>query len=174
MSIGDDDPVPLPTGPTRIVKISFDGASIRRARPEVEQERDVAIYDILDGNYFAPMAADGTLRTDGPYVLVIGMSEDRLVINIATEAAPEQPYTLMLSLSPLKRVMKDYFLICETYYQAIRTQPPSKIQAIDMGRRGLHDEGSRILAERLEGKVTVDKVTARRLFTLICALQWKG
>jgi uncharacterized protein (UPF0262 family) len=170
----DDDPIPLPSGPHRIAKITFDGASIRRARPEVEQERDVAIYDILDGNYFAPLSADGERRTDGPFVVVLGLSEDRLVLSIATEATPEQPYTLLLSLSPLKRVMKDYFLICETYYQAIRTQPPSKIQAIDMGRRGLHDEGSRILTERLAGKVVVDQTTARRLFTLICALQWKG
>ena len=82
--------------------------------------------------------------------------------------------THMFSLTPLKRIMKDYFLICESYYEAIRTAPPSRIQAIDMGRRGLHDEGSQVLSERLAGKITIDLDTARRLFTLICALHWKG
>jgi uncharacterized protein (UPF0262 family) len=172
--IDDDDPVPLPTGPHRLVAVTFDGASIRRARPEVEQERDVAVYDILDGNHFTFHASDGAVRTDGPWRLVLGLAEDRLVMAIAPETTPDQSHTLVLSLSPLKRVMKDYFMVCETYYQAIRTQPPSKIQAIDMGRRALHDEGSRILAERLAGKATLDKTTARRLFTLVCALQWKG
>ena len=84
------------------------------------------------------------------------------------------PFTVVLSLTPLRRVIKDYFIVCESYYQAIRTAPPSRIQAIDMGRRALHDEGSRVLTERLKGKITVDGDTARRLFTLICALHWKG
>ena len=92
----------------------------------------------------------------------------------ATRDEPSDTFTYVLSLTPLRRIMKDYFLVCETYYQAIRTQPPSRIQAIDMGRRALHDEGSRALVERLKGKITLDKDTSRRLFTLICALHWKG
>ena len=95
------------------------------------------------------------------------------VLTIGDEAGATV-VTHMLSLTPLKRIMKDYFLVCDSYYQAIRTAPPSRIQAIDMGRRGLHDEGSRILIERLDGKITLDFDTARRLFTLICALHWKG
>lgn len=164
-----------PPGSThRLVKITFDPASIRRANAQIEHEREVAIYDILEANYFAPCLPDGSLRDDGPFVLQLGISEDRLVMAIATAATPDAAHTLMLSLTPLKKVMKDYFLICETYYQAIRTQPPSKIQAIDMGRRGLHNDGSRILEERLDGKIKLDLDTARRLFTLICALHWKG
>lgn len=170
----DQGPVPLPTSPHRLVKITFDGASLGRGRPNIEHEREVAIYDILESNYFGPCDPDGTLRTDGPYTLIIGSAEDRLVLKIATEAAPNAAHTLLLSLSPLRKIMKDYFMVCDTYYQAIRTQPPSKIQAIDMGRRGLHNDGSRILTERLAGKITLDHDTARRLFTLVCALHWKG
>jgi uncharacterized protein (UPF0262 family) len=158
----------------RLVKITFDQTSIKRSTSQIEHEREVAIYDILEDNYFAPCHADGTTRDDGPYQLQLGISEDRLVLSISADAAPDRAHALMLSLSPLKRVMKDYFLVCETYYQAIRTQPPSKIQAIDMGRRGLHNDGSRILTERLDGKVKLDHDTSRRLFTLICALHWKG
>lgn len=164
-----------PPGTThRLVKITFDETSIKRGTSQIEHEREVAIYDILDDNYFAPHLPDGGLRQDGPYLLRLGISEDRLVLSVAAEAAPDLAHTLLLSLSPMKRVMKDYFLICESYYQAIRTQPPSKIQAIDMGRRGLHDDGSRILAERLDGKIKLDHDTSRRLFTLICALHWRG
>ncbi len=153
---------------TRLSAITFDQASIRRSNPNIEHEREVAIYDILDSNHFA---LEG--RDDGPYALRIGLVEDRLVLNVSAEGnAP--PVTFMLSLSPLRRIIKDYFLVCESYYQAIRTAPPSRIQAIDMGRRGLHDDGSRVLMERLKGKIEVDHDTARRLFTLICALHWKG
>ena len=159
----------LPNSPHRLIAITLDQGSIGRGNSNIEHEREVAIFDILEANHFE---IEG--RTDGPYTLVLGLSEDRLVLNISSETNTEGPYTYMLSLSPLKKVMKDYFLVCETYYTAIRTQPPSKIQAIDMGRRGLHNEGSQILAERLKGKVTVDHDTARRLFTLICALHWKG
>jgi uncharacterized protein (UPF0262 family) len=158
----------------RLVKITFDEATIKRGTSQIEHEREVAIYDILEDNYFAPCLPEGGLRDDGPYVLKLGISEDRLVLSVAAEAAPDLAHTLLLSLSPMKRVMKDYFLICESYYQAIRTQPPSKIQAIDMGRRGLHDDGSRILSERLDGKIKIDHDTSRRLFTLICALHWRG
>jgi uncharacterized protein (UPF0262 family) len=155
-------------GKSRLYAITLDPASIRRTNANVEHEREVAIYDILDANSFA---LEG--RDDGPYRLTIGVVEDRLVLTVGNEAA-DALITHVLSLTPLKRVMKDYFTVCETYYEAIRTAPPSRIQAIDMGRRGLHDEGSRVLGERLTGKVVVDQDTARRLFTLICALHWKG
>jgi len=155
----------------RLSAITLDQGSIRRSNPTIAHEREVAIYDILDRNHFA---VEG--RDDGPYALNLGLMEDRLVLQIAGEGgdAAAAPATHMLSLTPFRRIIKDYFLVCESYYQAIRTAPPSKIQAIDMGRRGLHDEGSRVLMERLKGKVDVDHDTARRLFTLICALHWKG
>lgn len=158
-----------PNSPHRLTAITLDQASIGRGNSNIEHEREVAIFDILEANHFE---IEG--RNDGPYTLVLGLSEDRLVLNISSETNTQAPYTYMLSLSPLKKVMKDYFMVCETYYTAIRTQPPSKIQAIDMGRRGLHNEGSQILAERLKGKIGLDHDTARRLFTLICALHWKG
>jgi uncharacterized protein (UPF0262 family) len=165
---------PAPNVSQRLAAITFDLASIGRGTSNIEHEREVAIYDILEANHFAPFGPDATMRTDGPFTLQLGISEDRLVLKVAALGSPESPHAYLLSLSPLKRVMKDYFLVCETYYQAIRTQPPSKIQAIDMGRRGLHDEGSRVLTERLDGKIALDHDTSRRLFTLICALHWKG
>ena len=128
----------------------------------------MAIFDILESNFFV---LDG--RDDGPYTLKLGIVEDRLVLAVGQQAS-DDVFTVVLSLTPLRRIMKDYFIVCESYYQAIRTAPPSRIQAIDMGRRALHDEGSRVLLERLKGKITVDSDTARRLFTLICALHWKG
>ena len=152
----------------RLSGITLDQKSIRRSNPNVEHEREVAIYDILDSNYFA---LDG--RDDGPYALSLALSEERLVMSIDCEGGG-QPVNFLLSLTPFRRIIKDYFLVCESYYQAIRTAPPSRIQAIDMGRRGLHDEGSRVLVERLKGKIEVDHDTARRLFTLICTLHWKG
>lgn len=152
----------------RLVAITLDEKSIASGNSNIEHEREVAIFDILEGNSFA---LEG--RDEGPYKLNLALMDDRLVFAISNEA-DEVLITHMLSLTPLKRIMKDYFLVCESYYEAIRTAPPSRIQAIDMGRRGLHDEGSRTLLERLAGKITVDIDTARRLFTLICALHWKG
>jgi uncharacterized protein (UPF0262 family) len=130
---------------------------------------EVAILDILESNHFALAGRD-----DGPYTLDLSVVEDRLVFAVAQEADPQDAFAFVLSLTPLRRILKDYFIVCESYYQAIRTAPPSRIQAIDMGRRSLHDEGSKVLIERLKGKITVDNDTARRLFTLICALHWKG
>jgi uncharacterized protein (UPF0262 family) len=152
----------------RLVAITLDEGSIARGNTNTEHEREVAIYDILDTNSFV---VEG--RDDGPYTLKLSIIEDRLHFIVDTDPVSGE-HTFMLSLSPLKRVMKDYFIVCDSYYKAIRTAPPSRIQAIDMGRRGLHDEGSRLLAERLAGKIAVDHDTARRLFTLICALHWKG
>jgi uncharacterized protein (UPF0262 family) len=153
---------------SRLVEVTLDQASIGRNHAEVEHERDVAIFDLLEKNSFALEGHDG-----GPYTLHLSLADNRLVFTVGdTDHAPVQH--VMLSLSPFRRLVKDYFLICESYYQAIKTQPASKIEAIDMGRRGLHDEGSKLLMERLKGKITIDLPTARRLFTLLCALHWKG
>ena len=164
----DDAPQKPIAGTERLIALVLDQQSIRNTSPNVEHEREVAIYDILDANSFA---LEG--RKEGPYKLKIGIAEDRLVMTIGNEAT-EALVTHVLSLSPLRRLMKDYFIVCDSYYDAIRSAPPSRIQSIDMGRRALHDEGSRLLSERLKGKVLLDRDTARRLFTLVCALHWKG
>ena len=164
-----DPPGPTPDPKARLAAITLDATSIKRGNANIEHEREVAIFDILEANHFA---LDG--RQDGPYILNLSVVEDRLVFMVAQEADQSDTFTFVLSLTPLRRILKDYFIVCENYYQAIRTQPPSRIQAIDMGRRALHNEGSKVLLERLKGKITVDRDTARRLFTLICALHWKG
>ncbi|MGE3231378.1 MAG: UPF0262 family protein [Hyphomicrobium sp.] len=155
----------------RLAEIALDPASIGRGNANIEHEREVAIYDLLDGNSFE---LEG--RDDGPYKLTIGLVDERLALTVFSAATPsDEPIVAhFLSLTPFKRIMKDYFLVLDSYYQAIRSAQPSRIQAIDVGRRGLHDEGSRVLVERLEGKIKIDFDTARRLFTLISALHWKG
>lgn len=152
----------------RLIAITLDPGSIARGNLDIEREREVAIYDLLDANVFEVVGRD-----EGPYTLRLGLQEERLALQIGTQTV-DALVSHMLSMTPLRRVMKDYFLVCESYYQAIRTQPPSKIQALDMGRRALHNEGSQTLTDRLTGKVAVDTDTARRLFTLICALHWRG
>ena len=152
----------------RLVAITLDESSIGRSGPDIEHERAVAIYDLIEQNSFAPAEHDG-----GPYALHLSMAESRLVFDI--RLADGTPVTAhLLSMTPFRKVVKDYFMICDSYYAAIRTATPDRIEAIDMGRRGLHDEGSHILMDRLKDKVTVDFDTARRLFTLICVLHWKG
>ena len=156
------------TGALRIVKITLDEQSVVRRTREIEQEREIAIYDLLETNYFAPHGSKG-----GPYNLVLGIEENRLVFDIRRQN--DEPHgRVMLSMTPFRRVIKDYFLICESYFKAIRTAPPSQIQTLDMGRRGLHNEGSDLLRERLKAKIDVDTDTARRLFTLICVLHLRG
>jgi len=153
----------------RLVDVILDDASIGRATPDVEHERAVAIFDLLEENSFAPVNDEA----GGPYKLTLSVAEQRLVFNVTRENG--DPVAIhMLSLTPFKRVVKDYFMICESYYDAIRTASPSHIEAIDMGRRGLHNEGSQTLQDRLAGKIEVDFDTARRLFTLICVLHWRG
>ena len=152
----------------RLVAVTLDEASIGRSNPDVEHEREVAIYDLLERNSFAPVGHDC-----GPYALHLSINAGRLVFDIRlADGTPVVAH--LFSLSPLRRIVKDYYIICDSYYQAIRTATPDKIEAIDMGRRGIHNDGSNILMERLKGKVTVDLDTARRLFTLICVLHWKG
>jgi uncharacterized protein (UPF0262 family) len=152
----------------RLVSVVLDDASIGRSGPDVEHERAIAIYDLIEENRFEPVGDRG-----GPYALKIALAEHRLVFEITRENGTPV-VTHMLSLTPFRRVVKDYFLVCESYYAAIRTESPSKIEAIDMGRRGLHNDGSKLLADRLKNKIELDFDTARRPFTLICALHWKG
>lgn len=152
----------------RLISVSLDETSVGRGNANVEHEREVAIFDILDGNAFTLEGEDL-----GPYKLEISVAEDRFAFKVGNEATALIT-THLVSQAPFRRILKDYFLICDSYYEAIRTAPPAKIQAIDMGRRGLHDEGSKLLQERLSGKIGVDFDTARRLFTLISAIAWKG
>ncbi len=154
--------------PQCLVAITLDEASIGRSSRDVEHERAVAIYDLIEQNSFAPVGHDG-----GPYALHLGLRENRLVFDIRLSDG-EPVIAHLLSLTPFKKIVKDYFLICDSYYAAIRTATPERIEAIDMGRRGLHDDGSKLLIERLKDKIEVDFDTGRRLFTLICALHWKG
>src|SRR5437660_1904092 len=151
-----------------LVKVTLDEGPIGRSSQDIEHERAVAIYDLLEDNSFAPLDHEG-----GPYALHLSIAENRLVFDIRNEdGTPVMAH--LFSLTPLRRIVKDYFLICDSYYKAIRTSTPSQIDAIDMGRRGLHDEGSRVLMERLKDKIEVDFDTARRLFTLLSVLHWKG
>ncbi len=152
----------------KLVEIVLDDASIGRSTPDVEHERAVAIYDLIEQNVFEPLGHDG-----GPYTLRIAVAEGRLQLEISDKRSGGRQMHI-LSLTPFRRIVKDYFLVCENYYAAIRTATPQQIEAIDMGRRGLHNEGSHVLRERLADKIAMDFGTARRLFTLICALHWKG
>jgi uncharacterized protein (UPF0262 family) len=153
----------------RIVAVTLDEESIGRSGPDIEHERAIAIYDLVEQNLFAPDGAEGT----GPFSLHLGITSNRLMFDIRKQDGTPV-VTHLLSLTPFRRIVKDYFMICDSYYQAIRTATPDKIEAIDMGRRGIHNEGSHTLQERLKGKVRIDFETARRLFTLITVLHWKG
>jgi uncharacterized protein (UPF0262 family) len=155
-------------GDFRLAGITLDEASVIRRTRQIEQEREIAIYDLLEANSFAPAGSPG-----GPYLLRLGIEETRLAFDIALADGSAHALVL-LSLTPLRRTIRDYFLVCENYFKAIRNAPPAQIEALDMGRRALHDEGARLLAKRLDGKIAVDFDTARRLFTLICVLQLRG
>ncbi|MXU66539.1 UPF0262 family protein [Oceanomicrobium pacificus] len=157
----------------RLSDIRLDDSGLPPPTPEIEQERRVAIFDLLEQNSFALPVRDGADVPDGPYVLDLSIRDRRLVFEVSTEAgAPVGAFHL--SLTPFRQVVKDYFQICESYFDAVKRLPPSQIEAIDMGRRGIHNEGSRVLLDRLDGKVETDMATARRLFTLICVLHFKG
>ena len=158
---------------SRIAEIHLDDAGLPPPTPEIEQERKVAIYDLLEDNSFTLPARDGRAAPDGPYKLNLAIRDKRLVFDVDTEA-DEKAAEFHLSLGPFRQVVKDYFQICESYFDAVKNMPPSQIETIDMARRGIHNEGSRVLQERLEGKVDVDTDTARRLFTLICVLHFGG
>jgi uncharacterized protein (UPF0262 family) len=152
----------------RIVDIVLDEKSVARRTPEVEHERAVALFDLLEENDFVLVGGE-----PGPYKLHIGIFEQRLVFGVH-DAHDGKLRDIVLSLTPFRKVVKDYFLVCESYYSAIKKLGTSQIEALDMGRRGLHNEGSELLRERLAGKIEVDHDTARRLFTLICALHIKA
>ncbi|MDO8910969.1 MAG: UPF0262 family protein [Phenylobacterium sp.] len=150
----------------RLQTVEIDEESLAAVSRDQEQERQIAIFDLLEENYFHPEGAEG-----GPYDLKMGLVENRLVLDVR---GPNYERRHILSLSPFRPLIKDYFLICESYYQAIRNSTPSQIEALDMGRRGLHNEASTLLRTRLAGKIDTDLGTARRLFTLMCALHWRG
>ena len=150
----------------RLQSVEIDEHSLAAVARDQEQERQIAIFDLLEENYFAPEGAE-----HGPYDLHMGLMENRLVLDVR---GPGYEKRHILSLSPFRMLIKDYFMICESYYQAIRNSSPQQIEALDMGRRGLHNEASELLRTRLQGKVETDIDTARRLFTLICALHWRG
>lgn len=150
----------------RLQSVEIDEESLAAVSRDQEQERQIAIFDLLEENYFNPEGAE-----IGPYDLRMGLMENRLVLDVR---GPEYEKRHILSLSPFRGLIKDYFMICESYYQAIRNSSPQQIEALDMGRRGLHNEASDLLRTRLQGKVETDLDTSRRLFTLICALHWRG
>mgnify|MGYP002879808018 CR=1 FL=1 len=158
---------------SHIAEITLDDSALPPPTPEIEQERRVAMFDLMEENSFTLPARDGREVPAGPYKLGLAIREKRLVFDIATEA-DEKAAEFHLSLSPFRQVVKDYFQICKSYFDAVKTAAPSQIETIDMARRGIHNEGARILQERLEGKAEVDDDTARRLFTLICVLHFGG
>lgn len=151
----------------RIVKIHLDQPDTPRLSPEAEHERSIAIYDLIEENSFA------LPEKEGPYHLVL--RSDARHIHFDIRDVQDMPLAgFFLAMGPLRRIIRDYKLVCDSYYEAIRTKTPSQIQAIDMGRRALHNEGSEVLRNRLDGKVEMDDVTSRRLFSLICVLKARG
>ena len=150
----------------RLKSITLDESSLAAGSRDQEQERQIAIFDLLEENRFVPEGAE-----TGPYDLRISLIDNRLALDIT---GPGYQRRHILSLSPFRSVVRDYAMICDSYYQAIRSATPQKIETIDQGRRALHNEGSELLKARLAGKVETDLDTARRLFTLICALHWRG
>ena len=155
----------------RICAIDIDERGLARATPEIDQERKVAIFDLLEDNSFELPLREDRPAPAGPYRLALAIRDGRLVFDLTTES-DYKAGEFHLSLGPFRQVVKDYFQICESYFEAVKRLPPSQIEAIDMARRGIHNEGARVLQERLAGKAVVDIDTARRLFTLICVLHW--
>jgi uncharacterized protein (UPF0262 family) len=158
---------------SHIVDIALDDAGLPAPTPEIEQERKVAMFDLLEQNSFVLPKRDDRVVLDGPYNVNLSIRDKRLVFDVETTDG-KKAAEFHLSLGPFRQVVKDYFQICESYFEAVKTMPPSQIETIDMARRGIHNEGSRVLQERLEGKAEIDADTARRLFTLICVLHFGG
>jgi uncharacterized protein (UPF0262 family) len=158
---------------SKIIHIDLDDRNLPPPTPEIDQERKVAMFDLLEDNSFSIPARDDREVPPGPYKLALSIKERRLVFDL-TQENDEPAGAFLLSLGPFRQVVKDYFQICESYFDAVKTLPPSQIETIDMARRGIHNEGARVLQERLEGKAEIDNDTARRLFTLICVLHFGG
>ncbi len=156
----------------RLQSVELDAATLPSATAEIEHERRVAIFDLIEKNSFQPADAPQDGEGAGPYDLKLSLQDNRLVFDVAAPGGFARTYAL--SLTPLKRVLKDYLLICDSYYEALRGSSATQIEAVDMGRRGLHNEGAESLKARLEGKVEIDHETSRRLFTLVCALYRRG
>ncbi len=156
----------------RLIDVVLDERTIVRRSANIEHERKVAVFDLLEENHFAP-EGDLKVASKGPYILHLSIEEDRLVFDIHDEADATLT-TFSLPTNAFRKLIREYFTVCESYFEAIKTASPSRIEAIDMGRRGLHDDGSVLLRERLAGKVDVDFDTARRLFTLVCVLHIRG
>lgn len=158
---------------TRIAHIELDDSTLPPPTPEIEQERKVAMFDLMEENSFTLPNRDDRVVPEGPYNVALAIRDKRLVFDIRSET--DQAATeFHLSLGPFRQVVKDYWQICESYFDAVKNLPPSQIETIDMARRGIHNEGARILTERLEGKADIDNDTARRLFTLVCVLHFGG
>lgn len=156
----------------RLIDIQLDESTVIRWSADIDHERRIAIYDLLEDNSFALLKSTDTAY-NGPYTLLLSVIEGRLVFDIGDDE--KNPlYSFRLAMSPFRRIVREYFAICDSYYEAIKSASPSQIEAIDMGRRGLHNEGSELLQERLAEKVSIDHQTARRLFTLVCVLHLKG
>lgn len=146
----------------RLASIDLDAATLPSTTAEIEHERRVAVFDLVERNSFEPVGAAG-----GPYALKLSLQDGRLVFDIV---GPDFTRAYGLSMSPLNKAVKDYILICDSYYEALRGTSVSQIEAVDMGRRGLHNDGAELLRQRLDGKIVMDQETARRLFTLVTAL----
>ncbi len=166
--MADDNTTPPSDPETTLIGVELDPASITRTTRDIDHERKIAIYDLLRQNYFLLPH-----KKVGPYTLLLAMDGSRLVLHVGdTEKVPIT--SIMLALGPFRALINQYFMICESYYDAIKLATPNRIETIDMTRRALHNEGAELLQERLKGKIECDNLTARRLFTLICALHWKG
>lgn len=152
----------------RLLRVTLDEATLVARGPDAEHEREVAIFDLLQDNVFEVVGHDG-----GPYVLSLGVRDNRLSMDIGDEAGASVR-KLAIPFALFRSLVRDYFTICEAYYDAIKTASRSRIETLDMGRRSLHDEGAELLRERLAGVVGVDELTSRRLFTLVCALHFRG
>jgi uncharacterized protein (UPF0262 family) len=155
-------------GRNRLAAVDLDESIGMGLTADAEHERRIAIYDLIEDNRFTVIGHDA-----GPYRLMLSAADDRILFDIHS-AREDRVALIGLSMSPFRRLVKDYFLICESYFKAIRQASPSQIETIDMARRGLHNEGSDLLVERLAGKIETDTQTARRLFTLLCVLHWRG
>ncbi|MDI9409674.1 MAG: UPF0262 family protein [Candidatus Pacebacteria bacterium] len=162
-------PLPAP----HIAALTLDEHSVLRRSPEIEHERTVAITDLLAGNYFVLVEAERQ-SLQPPYNLHLSLVDDRLLLEVSAQSGSHTPATIALPMSSFRRLVRDYFMICDSYFRAVKSAAPHQIETIDMARRGIHTEGATLLTERLAKQVTIDSETARRLFTLICVLHLKA